>query len=76
LDTGAILFIGNLDHKFNKEMLYDTFSALSLIVQTVKISQDPEKKKWEEEFGFIITSFISSYTQYLHSNRLWLVKIR
>jgi hypothetical protein len=40
--------LGNLDHKFNKEIPYDTFIAFSLIVQKVKISQDPAKKEWKQ----------------------------
>jgi RNA recognition motif-containing protein len=75
LDTGALLFISSLDLKANKEVLYDTFIAFNSIVKTVVISQDPEKKRVEEEFGFITTSYICSYTRYLHSsNHLWPVK--
>ena len=41
LDVGANIFIGNLDPKIGK-LLYDTFSAFGVILQTPKIMQDPD----------------------------------
>ncbi|CAG8483237.1 12579_t:CDS:2 [Racocetra fulgida] len=37
LDVGASLFIGNLDPDVDEKMLYDTFSAFGVIVQTPKV---------------------------------------
>ncbi|CAB4478714.1 uncharacterized protein OCT59_026611 [Rhizophagus irregularis] len=38
LDVGASLFIRNLDPGVGEKMLYDTFSAFGVIVQTPKIA--------------------------------------
>ncbi|POG66288.1 hypothetical protein GLOIN_2v366040 [Rhizophagus irregularis DAOM 181602=DAOM 197198] len=37
LDVGASLFIRNLDPGVGEKMLYDTFSAFGVIVQTPKV---------------------------------------
>ena len=37
LDVGANLFIGNLDPDVDEKLLYDTFSAFGVIVQTPKV---------------------------------------
>ena len=42
LDVGANLFIGNLDPEVDEKLLYDTFSAFGVILQTPKIMRDPE----------------------------------
>lgn len=42
LDVGANAFIGNLDPEIDEKMLYDTFSAFGVILQTPKIMRDPE----------------------------------
>lgn len=35
---GANLFIGNLDPEVDEKLLYDTFSAFGVILQTPKVS--------------------------------------
>jgi splicing factor 3B subunit 4 len=52
LDVGATLFIGNLDPEVDEKMLYDTFSAFGMIVNTPRISRDPETGG-AKGFGFI-----------------------
>lgn len=52
LDVGATLFIGNLDPDVDEKLLYDTFSAFGLIVQTPKIARDPETGNLKG-FGFV-----------------------
>ncbi|KAI0983085.1 hypothetical protein GJ496_009300 [Pomphorhynchus laevis] len=42
LDVGANLFIGNLDPEVDEKLLYDTFSAFGIILQTPKIMRDPD----------------------------------
>lgn len=42
LDVGANLFIGSLDPEVDEKVLYDTFSAFGVILQTPKIMRDPE----------------------------------
>jgi RNA recognition motif. (a.k.a. RRM, RBD, or RNP domain) len=42
LDVGANLFVGNLDPDVDEKMLYDTFSAFGVIVNTPKIMRDPD----------------------------------
>jgi len=42
LDVGANIFIGNLDPDIDEKLLYDTFSAFGVILQTPKIMRDPE----------------------------------
>ncbi|KAI8500465.1 Splicing factor 3B subunit 4 [Branchiostoma belcheri] len=42
LDVGANIFIGNLDPEIDEKLLYDTFSAFGVILQTPKIMRDPE----------------------------------
>ncbi|CAG8463093.1 5201_t:CDS:2 [Diversispora eburnea] len=50
LDVGASLFIGNLDPDVDEKMLYDTFSAFGVIVQTPKVDPDTGNSKG---YGFI-----------------------
>jgi len=38
LDVGANVFIGNLDPEVDEKLLYDTFSAFGVILQTPKVS--------------------------------------
>ncbi|CEP07024.1 hypothetical protein [Parasitella parasitica] len=52
LDVGATLFIGNLDPEVDEKLLYDTFSAFGLIVNTPKISRDLETGA-AKGFGFV-----------------------
>ncbi|GAB1602278.1 polyadenylate-binding protein 1-like [Argonauta hians] len=40
LDVGANIFIGNLDPEVDEKLLYDTFSAFGVILQTPKIMRD------------------------------------
>lgn len=42
LDVGANVFIGNLDPEVDEKLLYDTFSAFGVILQTPKIMRDLE----------------------------------
>ncbi len=37
LDVGANVFIGNLDPEIDEKLLYDTFSAFGVILQTPKV---------------------------------------
>lgn len=39
LDVGANIFIGNLDPEVDEKLLYDTFSAFGVILQTPKVSE-------------------------------------
>lgn len=39
LDVGANIFIGNLDPEVDEKLLYDTFSAFGVILQTPKVRQ-------------------------------------
>lgn len=43
LDVGANVFIGNLDPEIDEKLLYDTFSAFGVILQTPKVSKELEK---------------------------------
>ncbi|BFG01359.1 splicing factor 3B subunit 4 [Drosophila madeirensis] len=52
LDVGANIFIGNLDVEVDEKLLYDTFSAFGVILQTPKIMRDPETGK-SKSFAFI-----------------------
>ncbi|KAL3841082.1 hypothetical protein ACJIZ3_025673 [Penstemon smallii] len=52
VDVGANLFIGNLDPDVDEKLLYDTFSALGVIVTNPKIMRDPETGN-SRGFGFI-----------------------
>lgn len=38
LDVGANVFIGNLDSEVDEKLLYDTFSAFGVILQTPKVT--------------------------------------
>uniref|UniRef100_A0A8C5Z7C3 Splicing factor 3B subunit 4 n=1 Tax=Marmota marmota marmota TaxID=9994 RepID=A0A8C5Z7C3_MARMA len=42
LDVGVNIFIGNLDPEIDEKLLYDTFSAFGIILQTLKIMWDPD----------------------------------
>lgn len=37
MDVGANAFIGNLDPEIDEKLLYDTFSAFGVILQTPKV---------------------------------------
>ena len=52
LDVGANIFIGNLDPEVDEKLLYDTFSAFGVILQTPKIQRDPETGN-SKGFAFI-----------------------
>ncbi|KAL3317485.1 Splicing factor 3B subunit 4 [Cichlidogyrus casuarinus] len=52
LDVGANIFIGNLDPEVDEKLLYDTFSAFGVILQTPKIMRDPETGN-SKGFAFI-----------------------
>lgn len=49
LDVGANIFIGNLDPEVDEKLLYDTFSAFGVILQTPKV----------EIFRFFVLFFIN-----------------
>ena len=40
LDVGANIFIGNLDPEVDEKLLYDTFSAFGVILQTPKVGNN------------------------------------
>lgn len=56
LDVGANLFIGNLDPEIDEKLLYDTFSAFGVILQTPKIMRDPDTGNSK---GFAFINFAS-----------------
>ncbi|XP_052866059.1 splicing factor 3B subunit 4 isoform X2 [Anopheles cruzii] len=56
LDVGANIFIGNLDLEVDEKLLYDTFSAFGVILQTPKIMRDPETGNSK---GFAFINFAS-----------------
>ncbi|KAK3702458.1 hypothetical protein QZH41_020112, partial [Actinostola sp. cb2023] len=56
LDVGANLFIGNLDPEVDEKLLYDTFSAFGVILQTPKIMRDPDTGNSK---GFAFINFAS-----------------
>lgn len=56
LDVGANLFIGNLDPEVDEKLLYDTFSAFGVILQTPKIMRDPESGNCK---GYAFINFAS-----------------
>ena len=56
LDVGANIFIGNLDVEVDEKLLYDTFSAFGVILQTPKIMRDPETGNSK---GFAFINFAS-----------------
>ncbi|XP_013115501.1 splicing factor 3B subunit 4 [Stomoxys calcitrans] len=56
LDVGANIFIGNLDTEVDEKLLYDTFSAFGVILQTPKIMRDPETGNSK---GFAFINFAS-----------------
>ncbi|KAF8065905.1 SF3B4 [Scenedesmus sp. PABB004] len=41
-EVGANLFVGNLDGEVDEKLLYDTFSAFGVIVNTPKLMRDPD----------------------------------
>eukprot|EP00775_Hariotina_reticulata_P013299 gene13299-13428_t len=51
-EVGANLFIGNLDPEVDEKLLYDTFSAFGVIVNTPKIMRDPDTGN-SKGFGFV-----------------------
>jgi splicing factor 3B subunit 4 len=42
VEVGANLFVGNLDPDIDEKLLYDTFSAFGVVVNTPKIMRDPD----------------------------------
>ena len=63
LDVGANVFIGNLDPEVDEKLLYDTFSAFGVILQTPKvgsknISYDLFVKSFLLRFHVCINDFI------------------
>jgi splicing factor 3B subunit 4 len=57
LDVGANLFIGNLDPEIDEKLLYDTFSAFGVILQTPKIMRDPDTGNSKGSILFSILGF-------------------
>ena len=41
-DVGANLFVGNLDPDVDEKLLYDTFAAFGVIIDSPKVMRDPE----------------------------------
>ncbi|XP_037927216.1 splicing factor 3B subunit 4 [Teleopsis dalmanni] len=61
-DVGANIFIGGLDPEVDEKLLYDTFSAFGVILQTPKIMRDLETGN-SKGFAFInFASFEASDT--------------
>ncbi|KAJ8021678.1 Splicing factor 3B subunit 4 [Holothuria leucospilota] len=56
LDVGANIFIGNLDPEIDEKLLFDTFSAFGVILQTPKIMRDPDTGNSK---GFAFINFAS-----------------
>ncbi|XP_062865314.1 splicing factor 3B subunit 4 [Trichomycterus rosablanca] len=56
LDVGANIFIGNLDPEIDEKLLYDTFSAFGVILQTPKIMRDLDTGNSK---GFAFINFAS-----------------
>ncbi|KAK6619810.1 hypothetical protein RUM44_006209 [Polyplax serrata] len=56
LDVGANIFIGNLDPEVDEKLLFDTFSAFGVILQTPKIMRDPDSGNSK---GFAFINFAS-----------------
>ncbi|XP_057306959.1 splicing factor 3B subunit 4-like [Hydractinia symbiolongicarpus] len=56
LDVGANIFIGNLDPDIDEKLLYDTFSAFGVILQTPKIMRDSDTGNSK---GFAFINFAS-----------------
>ncbi|KAL8591686.1 Splicing factor 3B subunit 4 [Nucella lapillus] len=56
LDIGANIFIGNLDPEVDEKLLYDTFSAFGVILQTPKIMRDSDTGNSK---GYAFISFAS-----------------
>lgn len=64
LDVGANIFIGNLDPEVDEKLLYDTFSAFGVILQTPKVKSVLLKHCNVLTFScFIITFINSSYNE-------------
>lgn len=57
LDVGANIFIGNLDPEVDEKLLYDTFSAFGVILQTPKV----------------IIFFLSFCFYVIHTLNYWLI---
>ena len=51
-EVGANLFIGNLDPDIDEKLLYDTFSAFGVVINTPKIMRDPDNGA-SKGFGFV-----------------------
>ena len=51
-EVGANLFIGNLDPDIDEKLLYDTFSAFGVVINTPKIMRDPDTGV-SKGFGFV-----------------------
>ena len=56
LDIGANVFIGNLDPELDEKLLYDTFSAFGMILQTPKVESMDQSGKTDM---FIFRTFCS-----------------
>ena len=51
LDIGANLFIGNLDPEIDEKLLYDTFSAFGVILETPKVFLHVMRKYTTQHFS-------------------------
>ncbi|KAJ1529036.1 Splicing factor 3B subunit 4, partial [Nowakowskiella sp. JEL0078] len=52
LEVGASLFIGNLDPEVDEKLLYDTFTAFGMIVQTPKVAREGDVGA-SKGYGFV-----------------------
>ncbi|XP_045394515.1 splicing factor 3B subunit 4-like [Lemur catta] len=60
LDVGAKIFIGNLDPEIDEKLLYDTFSAFGVILQTPKIMQNRDTGNYKGHAFINFASFDAS----------------
>lgn len=71
LDVGANIFIGNLDTEVDEKLLYDTFSAFGVILQTPKVNISQIHvyicsmlyKKKAQPLVTLISSFLMSHSK-------------
>lgn len=72
LDVGANIFIGNLDPEVDEKLLYDTFSAFGVILQTPKVSILSKNFIWKGKRSSV------EHSSYLHialkRTSIWYIK--
>lgn len=76
LDVGANLFIGNLDPDLDEKLLYDTFSAFGLIVNTPKLMRDNDTVRAPRRSGFSSTHTLRLTRPLLFAGQLQGLRLR